>query len=120
MIKQVKQQGFTLIEVMVALLIVAVALAALSQTLGVFVNQQASLPERTYAAWVAQNRLIELQNSVGDEIEMKSSATLGGQDWQTEIDLQPTPIPGMMRATIEVRLQGSQHLANRMVTVVGN
>ncbi|MBE0494038.1 MAG: type II secretion system minor pseudopilin GspI [Thiomicrospira sp.] len=116
----IKQQGFTLIEVMVALLIVAVALAALSQTLAMFVNQQASLPERTYAGWIAQNRLTELQHSVGEEVELKSNTSLGGQEWQTEISLEPTPIPGMMRATVEVRLQGSEHLANRMVTVVGN
>lgn len=115
-----KQQGFTLIEVMVALLVVAVALSALSQTLAMFVNQQASLPERTYAGWIAQNRLTELQHSVGDEVELKTKITLGAQDWQTEISLEPTPIPGMMRATVEVRLEGSEHLANRMVTVVGN
>lgn len=114
-----QQQGFTLIEVMIALLIVAVSLAALSQTLAVFVHQQATLPERTYASWIAQNRFVELQTSLGGEFDLISNHHFAGQNWQSSIELEPTPIPGMMRASIEVKLEGSPYLANRMVTVIG-
>ena len=113
------QQGFSLIEVMIALLIVAVSLAALSQTLATLTQQQASLTERTYATWVAQNRLVELQASVGSEIERQQEVVLLGVTWQTELQLDSTPIPGMARATLLVEMKGASHPAARLVTVVG-
>lgn len=102
-----------------AVLIVAVALAALSQTLAVMTQQQSSLAERAYGSWVAQNRLIELQYSLGGEIEKQTEVEMVGTTWQTDLQLENTAIPGMMRATLEVRLDGAKHPAARLVTVVG-
>ena len=42
-----RQNGFTLIEVMVALAVVAIALAALSRSMGLTVNNQSALEERS-------------------------------------------------------------------------
>lgn len=117
--KTARQSGFTLIEVMVAVLIVAVALAALSQTLAVMTQQQSGLSERLYGSWVAQNRLIELQHSLGSEIEKQIDVEMVGVTWQTDLTLDSTAIPGMMRATLEVKLKDSRHPAARLVTVVG-
>jgi general secretion pathway protein I len=114
-----KQRGFTLIEVLVALLIVAVALAALSQTLAVLTQQQGGLEQRLYAGWIAQNRLVELTMSLDGEIETQTEVEMAGTTWQTELSLEPTPIPGMMRATLEVKLAGEDDILARMVTVVG-
>ncbi|WP_049778963.1 type II secretion system minor pseudopilin GspI [Thiomicrospira cyclica] len=113
------QQGFSLIEVMIALLVVAVSLAALSQTLATLTHQQASLTERAYAGWVAQNRLVEIQASVGSEIERQQEVELLGVTWQTELQFDSTPIPGMVRATLLVEVKGAANPAARLVTVVG-
>lgn len=114
-----KQAGFTLIEVMVALLIVAVALAALSQTLALMTQQQSGLTERVYASWVAQNRLVELQHSFGREIEKQTKTDMLGASWSSELQLDSTAIPGMMRSTLEVKLEGQDYPAVRLVTVMG-
>lgn len=116
---QPEQDGFTLIEVMVALLIIAVALAALSQTLAVFTKHQAGLTERLYAGWVAQNRLVELQQQTDEEIETQLQVSLAGAIWVTELNLVPTPVPGMMRAELAVTLEGSSYPSAQMVTVIG-
>ncbi|UQB41711.1 type II secretion system minor pseudopilin GspI [Thiomicrospira microaerophila] len=117
--KQSNQQGFTLIEVMVAVLIVAVALAGLSQTLAVMSHQQSSLAERVYATWLGQNRLIELQYGLGGEVEKTTESEMLGLVWQTQLEMESTAIPGMMRASLEVRLKDGKHPATRLVTVLG-
>ena len=53
--------GFTLVEILVALAIVAVALAAGMRALAQSADGASSLKARTLALWVAQNRLANAQ-----------------------------------------------------------
>ena len=55
------ERGFTLIEVMVALAVVAVALPALLMTLSQQLDSVRYLEDRSHAQWVAANRLAELR-----------------------------------------------------------
>jgi len=54
-----RKKGFTLIEVLVALAILAVALAAASRASSMSLSGSESLKQRLLAGWVAQNRLAE-------------------------------------------------------------
>lgn len=56
-----RSRGFTLVEVLVALVILAVALAAASRASAMMADSSTALRERLLASWVAQNRLAELQ-----------------------------------------------------------
>ena len=57
--------GFTLIEVLVALMVVAIGLSALMVTLSSTARTSAALRDKTLAQWIALNRLTELRLSVG-------------------------------------------------------
>lgn len=57
----VRSRGFTLIEVLVALAIAAVALTAGMRALAQAADGAGTLKSRTLALWVAQNRLAALQ-----------------------------------------------------------
>jgi general secretion pathway protein I len=53
--------GFTLIEVLVALTVIALALSAIIRATGVMTANSAHLKEKTYAHWIAMNRVTELR-----------------------------------------------------------
>lgn len=59
-----RTEGFTLVEILVALAIVAVALSAGMRALGEASDSATLLKQRTLALWVAQNRLAAAQLSV--------------------------------------------------------
>ena len=69
-----RQRGFTLVEVLIALAIVGIALAAGMRALGLSVDGSRALEQRTLALQAAENRLAELRllrvmPSVGRSLE---------------------------------------------------
>ena len=65
-----RSKGFTLLEVMVALSICAMAGIAAMQATAEHINHLSSLEEQTYASWVAENVMIE-QRTLGDKWQGK-------------------------------------------------
>jgi general secretion pathway protein I len=112
-------QGFSLIEVMIALIIASISLVALSATLGQYLFNQSSIKERVVATWVAQNRILEVQNSFGTTIEKNKVETMLGTDWQTEFESKSTLIPGLNKVTISVKLKDTKYPAAKVVSIVG-
>ncbi len=55
------QTGFTLIEVLIALAIIAIALGAILSTSGSQANSTTYLKQKTIAHWVAMNEITRLQ-----------------------------------------------------------
>jgi general secretion pathway protein I len=56
-----KQQGMTLLEVMLALVIMATSGVAVMNAASGALNGQAHLQNKTFALWVASNSLVELK-----------------------------------------------------------
>lgn len=56
-----RQSGFTLLEVLVALGILAIALGAIIQSVSQATSNIGYLRDKTYAHWVAMNRVVEIQ-----------------------------------------------------------
>ncbi|MEO8136715.1 MAG: type II secretion system minor pseudopilin GspI [Betaproteobacteria bacterium] len=75
-----KRRGFTLIEVMVALTVLAVALTAGYRALGQSTNNVDLLKRRAFAQWVAQNQLAAMQ------LDRSGTLPVDGEARQTDID----------------------------------
>ncbi len=56
-----KQTGFTLLEVLVALVIIAIALSAATRASNIATDSALKMKQRMAATWVAQNRLAEVR-----------------------------------------------------------
>ena len=78
-----KNNGFTLIEVMVALTIIAISLGALLSTSGTQANSASYLKHKTLAHWVAVNELsqIRIAKEFPDLGDKKGSTNMAGNDW---------------------------------------
>ena len=69
-----RQPGFTLIEVLVALFILAITMAAVARTSSSSIHHAEALRTRIAADWVAQNRLA-LHQARGDWLPTASTLT---------------------------------------------
>ncbi len=102
-----KAKGFTLIEVMVALAVVAVALPALLFTLFQQIDGTEYLRDRTIASWVASNKLTELRLMVAKEqtlslSEASGEADMANRTWHWWLRREATEIPNFYRIEIRV------------------
>lgn len=99
-----RSSGFTLLEVLIALAVVALALTAL---LGLGASQAASLErqrERQLAEWVAGNVLTELRlrEPFPDTGAREGRADMGGRSFRWRLTIGATAEPSMRRLELQV------------------
>ena len=96
--------GFTLIEVLVALAIVAVALLAALRVAGQGANNVGELRLRLFAGWIAADRLAEHRGR-GDWLALGSQSGMqrqGGIDFTWREEVVATPNPAFRRVDVFV------------------
>lgn len=99
-----RARGFTLVEVLVALLIVALGLAALMTTIGSAANTSAILRDKTIADWIAMNRLEEVRLNLPQTDGHGNQGTLrfANREWHYATAYANTTVPSMRRVTVQV------------------
>lgn len=99
-------RGFTLLEVMIALAVLAIALAAvIDKTIESGVNVS-YLRDRTLAHWVAENKLAEMQAmDEWREGRQTGKTDFAGRTWYWEVEALATPARQLRRVVIRVSEQ---------------
>ncbi len=110
-------RGFTLIEVLIALAIAAIALAAISRVVSQSIDTTASLRDRELATWVAQNQLANLRlNHAWPPTDTSDGETeLGGRQWRWTQVVASTPYAQLRRVEITVNAGTSKHHAADLI-----
>jgi general secretion pathway protein I len=129
-VKTARKDGFTLIEVLVALVIVAVGMSALMGALSSSAKTVVYMQDKTFAEWVALNQIasvrIQLQRGQTPAAGKTNGdvTDFGNRNWHWAQEVVASQVPGIMRIDVKVRPKGAGSAndddnANWYVTVSG-
>jgi general secretion pathway protein I len=97
-------RGFTLLEVLIALAVLALSMGAVIKATSDYTGNQSYLRDRTMAIWVARNILVQYQVS-GEWLsvgERKGTEEMGNQEWRWLARISQTEESELRRMDVEV------------------
>lgn len=124
--RQRAQQGFTLVEVLVALVVVAIGLSALMVAVSGTARTSGYLRDKTLAQWIALNRLAEVRLTV-NKLAQSSSATNGdkgevqfaSRTWHYDTRYYDTQFQSMKRIVVRVWAGDAKSKGNPLAEAMG-
>lgn len=121
--KRTKNSGFTLLEVLVALMIVGVSLGASLRATGSLTQNSAALRANMMATWAAENRLVQIRLAheyppVG---KRSTDCPQGELRFVCEETVETTPNPNFRKVEVSVYQDATlQRKITTLVQVVSN
>lgn len=115
------QRGLTLLEVVIALAIISLALAAVTVSVGQVISSSSAMRDRTYASWIAQNQLAEIRlaGELPDVGESSGEVVYAGYDWAWEAVISETGVENLYRVDVSVGFPGQEYFIWTVTGFVG-
>ena len=95
-----EEEGFSLIEALVALAVLAIATVGLMRTVESHIDSTRGLELRAAAMWVAENRLAEIE--LGGAAAKEPQVEMLGRQWRVEVTETPTDDAEIRKVRIAV------------------
>lgn len=102
-----RRAGYSLMEALVALFILAIATVGLTRATQAHVDGVRGLEDRVVAQWVAENRLTELNLRGGANTPDVSSVTMLDRQWDVRVSRRATDDPDLIAVDVAVSPAGS-------------
>jgi general secretion pathway protein I len=116
-----RTRGFTLVEVLVALVVVALGLTALMVAVNGTARTSGFLRDKSLAQWIALNRLSEVRLNVTKFGQNTDTGELdfGSRKWHYDTRYFDTSIASMKRVVVRVYLGDAKTKGNPLAQAVG-
>ena len=108
-----RSEGYSLMEAIVALFILAIATVGLTRATQTHIDGVRGLEQRVVGQWVAENRLVEL-NLEGGVAPGTTSVRMMDRDWAVEAQVRPTDDPDLLAVELSVAEAGTSGAAARL------
>lgn len=114
-------KGFTLLEVMVAMVIAALGLGVVAASISQKVDAATLMQQRTYASWIAQNKIAELRlaNVVPEVSETSGDTMFAGREWRWRATISDTGVENLFRVDVEVGLADRDDFIRTVTGFIG-
>ena len=111
-----RKSAFTLIEVMVALLVITLGMGAVIVTTGESGWKSSHLRESTIASWVAYNEIAmyRAKRTWSDASSRSGDAEMANAEWDWRMKISKTDDPSLRRLDVEVSLKGETAVKARV------
>ena len=108
--------GFTLLEVMIALLVITLGMGAVIVTTGESAWKSSHLRESTIASWVAYNEiaLYRAKRTWSEATSRSGEAEMANAQWKWEMKISATDDPKLRRVDVEVFIKGETAVKSRV------
>ena len=115
------ERGFTFIEVLVSLAIVALALLSLQGAINAMIGDSYVMRERTYASWIAQNKIAEMRlaNVLPEVGTSNGQLDYAAAPWEWRAVVSETGIEEFMRVEVSVSRADSDYVIMRVTGFIG-
>jgi len=101
-------RGFTLLEVLIALAVLALSAAAVLRQTQLGIQQQQVLELKSSAMWIADDAIARLsaQPQWPEPGRSENKVAVRGQEWTVVTDVQTTPEPTLRKIVVSVNVSG--------------
>jgi len=106
---------------MVALVIAALGLAAVAASVSQMVDAGYAMRQRTYASWIAQNKIAELRlaNVLPDVSETSGEIDYVGREWSWQATISETGVDNLYRVDVQVGLRDGDENIRTVTGFIG-
>lgn len=121
MIRSQRIAGFTLLEVMIALVIVGLTLLAMAGKMGSMLNAANTMRNYTYASWIAHNKITEMRlaNVVPEVSSSSGEVRYAGVDWAWRAVVSETGVENLYRVDVSISFPGADPIMRPVTGFIG-
>jgi len=116
-----RNRAFTLVEVMVALAIIALSLTAVAAKMGRMIDTSNAMRERTYASWIAQNKITELRlaNVLPEVSATSGEVEYANTTWRWRAVISESGIENLFRVDVAISYEDGDDVIRTVTGFIG-
>ena len=116
-----KSAGFTLLEVMIALIVVGLTLLAMAGKMGRMLNAANTMRDYTFASWIAHNKITEMRlaNVVPEVSSSSGEVEYAGVEWAWRAVVSETEVENLYRVDVTISYPGSDPIMRPVTGFIG-
>ena len=116
-----QERGFTLLEVLIALMVISISLVAIAGEMINMLNAANTMQERTYASWIAHNKVTEMRlaNVVPEVSTSSGELDYANREWAWRAVVSETGVENLFRVDVTISNPGGDPIMRPITGFIG-